>query len=106
MLNAIGSHPGPALPSAAGLETQLTRYRQQLSDCVNCAVTSKTPRGQEAARTLSDKISDIKARLEETSNNKASLASADTSNSPSAADSNAQPNSTTATLGNHLNVYA
>jgi hypothetical protein len=104
MLNAIGSHPGSALPSAASLETRLTRYRQQLSDCVNCAVTSKTPQGQEAARSLSNKISEIKARLEEASISKASSVnpSADTSNSSSSADSNAQPGSTTATLGNYL----
>ena len=107
MLNAIGPSPQfrTATASPAGLENQLARYRQQLSDC--CAATSKTPQGQETARELSDRISQIKSRLEEVATDEGQASA-----SPGGANSGAQPLPMTATiqasgaLGNHLNIYA
>lgn len=113
MINAIGSSfsTGTSGPSAAGLEAQLTRYQKQLSDCVNCAETSKTPQGQETARSLSDKISQIKAQLDAvaTSKTTANYPPVDIRNSQNAdsgAQAATQTGSTTATLGNYLDLYA
>ena len=68
MLSAIGSstYPSPAGTgqSAAGLQAQLDRYQQKLSDCINCS-SAKTLQGQEAIQTLSNKIGEIKARIEQ-----------------------------------------
>jgi hypothetical protein len=104
MLNALGSsqYIKSATPSAAGLENQLRRYQQQLSDCINCPSTSKSPESRETARTLSDKISNIKSRIEEVANTKPPIASVEPPNR------NSQPysNAPTATLGNYLNLYA
>ena len=110
MVNAIGSYPSfnSTGTSAAGLEAQLTRYQRQLSDCVNCSATSKTPEGRETARALSDKIGEIKAQLEAVTTSKISTDTQNFPKSDSGTQSNtiAQAGSTTATLGNYLNVYA
>lgn len=108
MLNAIGvsTQFRSATPSPAGLENQLARYRQQLSDCVNCAATSKTPQGQETARALSDKISQIKSRLEEVAANGGPASAAPDGAAPGV---KVQPMTATTppsgALGNHLNIY-
>jgi hypothetical protein len=67
MLSAIGATPFTsstgASPSVAGLRAQLDRCRQQLSDCVDCS-PAKTLQGKEAIQTLSNKIGEIKTRIE------------------------------------------
>lgn len=46
-----------------GLDSQLARLHQQLSDCVNCS-TANTAEGQAKAQALSDQINSLKARLD------------------------------------------
>jgi hypothetical protein len=67
MLAAIGSSTF-ASPDCAGtsgiLQAQLDRYQKELSDCVDCD-SANTRQGRETIQALSNKISAIKARLEE-----------------------------------------
>ena len=46
-----------------GLDSQLARLHQQLSDCVNCP-TANTAEGQAKAQALSDQINSLKTRLD------------------------------------------
>jgi hypothetical protein len=67
MLSAIGSSSFPA-SSASGasvgaLEAQLAQCERQLSDWVNCA-SAKTLEGKAIIQKLSDKVSEIKHRIE------------------------------------------
>lgn len=68
MVSAINSSPslGPAGsgPSVASLQAQLDRCQKQLSDNVNCA-SANTREGKETIQALSNKISEIKARIQE-----------------------------------------
>lgn len=68
MVASIGSaalsSPGVATTPTSGLETQITRYQKQLSECVNCA-SAKTPEGKAAIETISNKIGSAQARIEE-----------------------------------------
>jgi hypothetical protein len=66
MAQAIGSFvASAAAPAGAsvGLRAQLADYQKQLSECVNCA-SAKTLEGKAQIQALSDKIGDIKARLD------------------------------------------
>lgn len=58
-MSAIGSSSAsPALighPGRASLEAEITRYQQQLADCVNCP-SSKTPQGKANIQEISNKI--------------------------------------------------
>lgn len=68
MLGAIGSSPFSGTigtgASTGVLEARLAEYERQLSDRVHCS-SAKTPEGKAAIRTLSDKISIVKKRIEE-----------------------------------------
>jgi hypothetical protein len=68
MLSAIGSstYASPAVVGkpAAGLETQLEQYKVKLADWVNCS--SCPPEGKAKIAELTNKISEIKQRLEAT----------------------------------------
>jgi len=67
MLSAIGSStfPSPAGigKSSAGLEAQLAQYQVKLADWVNCP-SCKTAEGKAKITGLTDKISEIRQRLE------------------------------------------
>lgn len=69
MLNAIGSISYGNAPSAgastAVLEAQLAQCERQLSDWVHCS-SAKTPEGKDIIQTLTNRISEIKVRLEKT----------------------------------------
>lgn len=105
MVSAIGSSAisgasGSGTGSgAAALEAQLTRYQKQLSDCVNCD-SAKTPEGKAAIADLSSKISEVKARIDQSA--PAKPAADISANQPAAAPS-AAPD---AAAGNNLNVFA
>lgn len=66
MISAVNSSSSPAGtgPSVASLQAQLDRCQKQLSDNVNCA-SANTREGKETIQTLSNKISEIKARIQE-----------------------------------------
>ena len=51
-------------PSIAGLQAQLDRCQQQLSDSINCD-SAKTQEGKQNIQELSGRISEIKARIQE-----------------------------------------
>ena len=69
MLSAIGSSTPTSSPAdagtlSAGLEARLARYQKELADCVNCD-SANTREGRETIQVLSNKVSEIKARIEE-----------------------------------------
>ncbi len=69
MVAAIGASSAAyggsvATTPTAGLEAQLARYQKELSDCVNCD-SAKTPEGKEQIQTISNKISAVRARIDE-----------------------------------------
>jgi len=113
MLNATGSStfasPAGTGPSTAGLQAQLDRYRKQLSDCVNCN-SAQTIEGQKVMQTISNRIGEIKARIEkiatERSNTQLSPPNAGTATGNSAVATAAISVSATATVGSILNVFA
>ncbi|MCE5182148.1 MAG: hypothetical protein LLG15_10140 [Betaproteobacteria bacterium] len=67
MLNAVGSISYGNAPSAgastAVLEAQLVQCERQLSDWTHCS-SAKTPEGKDIIQTLTNRISEIKVRLE------------------------------------------
>jgi peptidoglycan hydrolase CwlO-like protein len=68
MVAAIGSspvlNPTPVTgTSTGGLDAQLARYKQELSDCVNCA-SAKTASGKAEIAAIASKISAAEARIE------------------------------------------
>ena len=125
MISAIGSSTPytPPHTNAGGLQAQLDRYQKQLSDCVNCD-SANTHEGKETIQALSNKISDIRARIQETevvsSNsrstaiNSATSAASSTSSVPPATDTQRQGNAvatvasaTSATTpGSRLSVFS
>ncbi|MET3117140.1 hypothetical protein AAKU64_001353 [Undibacterium sp. GrIS 1.8] len=58
------ANPGNAASALASLQAQLARYQQQLSDCVNCA-SSKTIEGKVQIQSVSSKISQVRARIDQ-----------------------------------------
>ncbi|MDR3391665.1 MAG: FlxA-like family protein [Sulfuriferula sp.] len=56
--------PIPNAGSPAGMESQLNRLQQQLSECVNCS-TGGTPEGKAKAQAISDQISSLRTRIQE-----------------------------------------
>ncbi len=107
MLSAIGStYPSPVGtgPTAAGLQAQLDRYQQQLSDCVNCS-SAKTLQGQEAIQTLSNKIGEIKARIEQITATKINT-QPDVSSVSASTDIVVNKNNLPPNLGQNINVTA
>jgi len=73
-MSAIGSSVAstgqPAHPGKAALRSEITRYQQQLAECINCP-SSKTPQGKANIQKLSDEISADKAKLHQTENSAA-----------------------------------
>jgi len=67
VLNAIGpsASPGPAGvdKSTAGLEARLDQYKIKLADWVSCP-SCKTPEGKAKISEISDKISEIRTRID------------------------------------------
>ena len=66
-ITALGSaHGAPAYgtarPSPAGLQAQLQRFQQQLSDCVNCASAS-TPQGKADIDAIAARISQVQKSI-------------------------------------------
>lgn len=53
---------GGSKPSSAGLQAQLQRYQQQLSDCVNCA-SAKTPQGKSDIAAIAARISQLRQNM-------------------------------------------
>ncbi len=75
MLGAIGSSSGyveQTAPSTAGLEAQLSRCRQQLSETVNCASYS-TMEGKRKAQDITSRIGELEGRIEQIRNNHAQI---------------------------------
>jgi hypothetical protein len=123
MVAAIGSSSLPSSTATAspvaGLEAQIVRYQKQLSDCVNCD-SANTVQGKETIQQLSDKISAVKAKIEEINVSKPVSRTISTDNQVSATAkqddatvvnqagpaSNEQPRTTTATVGTLINVSA
>jgi hypothetical protein len=123
MVSAIGSStfPSPASNSGStsGLEAQIARYQQELSNCVNCS-TANTLEGKEKIQSLSNKISALRIRIQEISAEKANAQPATPSiNTPAninankdglasrtQADTVPATGSRTATVGNRLDVFA
>lgn len=127
MPSAIGSPtytrpPGLEKPTT-GLEAQLARYQKELSNCVNCD-TANTREGRETIQALSNKISQIKTRIEASTATKSSIrptapnatTSAEAAPSKKSPASEVQgstvsatvisPSSETATAGRHVDVFA
>jgi len=70
-VSAIGSLPtsGTApVPgsSTAGIEAQITRYKKELADCVNCG-SANTTEGKAAIEAAARKVSIAEARIEKIS---------------------------------------
>ena len=68
MVSAVGSFPIPSavsttVASTAAIEAQIARYKQELSNCVNCE-TAKTMQGKANIQALTSKISILESRLE------------------------------------------
>lgn len=67
MVSAIGATPfysnTVSAPSAAGLAVQLDQYKIKLADWENCA-SCNTAEGKAKIAEISDKISELKARME------------------------------------------
>lgn len=68
MVSAIGSatfYPaaGVGRPAAGGLEAQLARFEKQLSEWT-CCDSAKTPGGKQKIQEISDRIGEIKARID------------------------------------------
>lgn len=57
--------------SAAAIQAKISRYKQQLADCVNCP-SSKTLQGKAKIQELGSKISTAEAHLEQISTSKTS----------------------------------
>ncbi|HEY9097377.1 MAG TPA: hypothetical protein VIN38_00765 [Thiobacillus sp.] len=69
MVSAAGSPPlsVPAYTTGAsttGIEAQISRYKQELSACVNCA-SADTTEGKAAIEAVANKISQAEARIEQ-----------------------------------------
>ncbi|MEI7457100.1 MAG: hypothetical protein WCK93_10300 [Nitrosomonadales bacterium] len=105
MIDSIGCSPVAATtkrPSASGLAAQLNRYQRQLDDSVNCS-SAKTPEGQETARSLSDKINEVKTKIEKVTSTKPLVFDV---NAPANSDKSAAKTQSTTTSGSRLEVFA
>jgi hypothetical protein len=107
-MNTIGAafatqaaYPSRGGASASALQGQLARYQQELSDCVNCA-SSKTLEGKQKIQQISEKISDLKARIETADASSASKAPDRQAASESSSNLAARPDA----LGAVVDVYA
>ena len=96
--------------STAGLEAQITQYKKQLADCVNCA-SAKTPAGKQQIQAITNKISSAQARIDQITQNASARAAAtsstDTTNTDEvAAAQAAQTTDPTQSTGQLVNVFA
>jgi uncharacterized protein HemX len=77
MVQAVGAPLSAAYSSTAGgtagLQGQLSRYEKELSACVNCD-SALTLEGKQKIQEVSDRIAQIKARIEQLEVAKASRA--------------------------------
>jgi hypothetical protein len=94
MISALGSPSTPgiaAMPgsSTAGIEAQLARYRNELSNCVNCT-SANTLEGQAAIAEAASKVSVAEARIE-------SIAASSQSSAPAASQGSSTGASTSST---------
>jgi len=118
MVSAVGSSQvsntnASSGPSKSGLEAQISRYQQQLTDCVTCP-SSKTPEGKAAIESLSNKISVVQSKLKEITDNtpKQTSTSQNLSQDNTAKSSASNENHTTQSepdeskVGHLVNVYA
>ena len=127
MVSLIGSatysFPASLGPSTGGLEARLERYQKELSACVNCD-SANTREGRQTIQALSNKISEIKMRLEEVAvtqpntqpiaSNKKALADVSANGNVSAPEirdnsvvaTGSALSSATTTAGNRLDVFA
>lgn len=126
MVSAIGSSPAygnvPATGAAtAGLESQITRYKKELSDCVNCA-SARTPEGKAKIQAIAAKIGAAEARIEKiTSSGSAShaivsstasasvakpFAPASTAQGPDKIEAALTPRGAGSTTGSRVDVFA
>jgi len=103
MLNAIGSssysRPAGTGTSIVGLEAQIGQYKIKLADWVNCP-SCKTPEGKAKISDISNKISNIQARIE-----KITIAKLDAP-IPGVQNNAAASVSAAATVGSRLDVFA
>lgn len=98
MITPTGSSLFPGTSGATfGLDAQLDRYRKQLADCVNCS-SAKTPEGKAKIEELSNRIGEIKSRIEK-------VADAKQPAPPDGVVPTALPNPL-AVVGSRLDVYA
>lgn len=117
MLGAIGSSSAsyveqPA-PSTAGLEAQLSRCRQQLSETVNCS-SYHTLEGKNKAQALSNKIGELEGRIEQARNNTFQSKEVKATDKPqtierataSSPQDTVENTHVSVSLGTRLNVYA
>lgn len=108
MLSAIGSpaFSGPAGTgsSFASLQAQLERCQKQLSDNVNCS-SANTRAGKETIQALSNKIGEIKARMQEAEKQSKPPSAQPMQHNATAATSSAGSFSFT-TIGTRLDVFA
>lgn len=127
MLNPVGSSVAHGFAGinkpTAGLETQLSQYEVKLADWVNCP-SCKTAEGKAKIKEISDKISEIKQRLEvadaakqsrrpdamdantAVGNNRDKVGSASSVNDKVGDRSFPAAPQSTATVGTHLDVFA
>jgi outer membrane murein-binding lipoprotein Lpp len=72
MIPAIGTPTStpPYSTGGAALQGQLARYERELSACVNCS-TAKTTEGKQKIQEVSSQIEQIKARIEQATQTRA-----------------------------------
>ena len=118
MISSVGSSTAHDYSSTSepmgGLDAQITRYKKELSDCVNCD-SANTVKGKAKIQAISDKIATLTAQAEKTAKSKDTaqlpvLAATSPSNDVSRA--NRQYNSESffdsggESIGSQLNVFA
>jgi len=118
MISSVGSSTAYDINSISkptdGLDAQITRYKKELSDCVNCD-SAKTAKGKAKIQAISDKIATLTAQVEKTVKSKdTAQLPVLTANSPSndvyragrQYDSEPFSNSGSESIGSQLNVFA
>lgn len=96
MPQAIASNTVPAAapgyggdkPSPVGLQAQLQRFQQQLSDCVNCALAT-TPQGKSDIQAIVARISQVQQSIAEIDSGQFARSGAATQPAAPAASANA-----------------
>jgi len=100
---------------AVSLEAKIARYKQELSDCINCE-SAKTSQGKADIQRISNLISIAEARLSsvkaskqnsqaDPSSTTASNAAASSTENETGTESATTPTSTSSTLGKFVDVF-